>query len=128
MEPISTTAIASFLIYLAKVGAEKTVETISENSTDGAMKWLKSLFYKDEKPKMVLENLKDDPNNEEFQKNAVTVLENSLEDNSDYTKYLKELVERNQNKIEQTVNGIVITGTTMTHNGKGDINISYISK
>jgi len=124
MEPVTTTAIASFLIYLAKVGVEKAVETISENSTNGATKWLKSLFYKDDKPKRVLENLKEEPNNEEFQKNAISVLENSLEDNSNYSNYLKELVENNKNKVEQTLNGIVITGTVSTTGGNSPIIIS----
>ena len=96
MEPITTTAITTFLIYLAKVGVNKAVETLGENSADGASKWLKSLFYKDEEPKIILEKLKVDPDSKKLQKNAVMLVENSIDGEPIYQDYLKQLIQSNK--------------------------------
>ncbi len=95
MEPITTVVLVNFLSHLAKVGLEKVVENIADNSTNKTRKWLKSLFYDENKPKQVLQNLKNNPENEDFKKNAVQILKDSIKENPEFEKYLKELIDKN---------------------------------
>lgn len=128
--PLLTTAALAvlypFLIELAKKGAEKIVETSSEELTSGSIGWLKSLFFKDDKPKKALKELIDEPESLENQTAIKTLVENSIEDNPENQNYLNELLDKLpkiENNITDSKN--VITGNVNTGGGNfinGDSN------
>ncbi|WP_422091073.1 hypothetical protein [Tenacibaculum ovolyticum] len=121
MPLITTTTLAvlyPFLIELAKKGSEKIVETTSEKLTSGSISWLKSLFFKDKKPKKALQELIDTPESSEKQTAIKTLIENSIEDNPEYENHLNELLSKLpkiENNINQSKN--VITGNINTGGG-----------
>ena len=120
--PLLTTAtlavIYPFLIELAKKGAEKIMETSTEELTSGSIGWLKSIFFKDNRPKKALQDLIDEPESLERQTAIKTLVENSIEDNPEYENYLNELLDKLpkiQNNISNSKN--VITGNVNTGGG-----------
>lgn len=119
-------ALYPFLIELAKKGAEKIVDTGSEKITEGSIDWLKSLFFKNNEPKNALKELINEPEDKENQNAIKAIIENSIEDNPEYEKYLQEILEKLP-KIENTITNSknVITGTVNTGGGNfinGDSN------
>ena len=129
MDPLTISSLAvlyPFLIEMAKKGAEKIVETSSENLTSGSIKWIKSLFFKDNEPKNALKNLIVEPENEQNQIDVKTIIENSIEDNPEFKKYLKEILQnlpKINNEITKSKN--IITGNVNTGGGNfinGDCN------
>lgn len=118
---LSTTALAAlypFLINLAEKGVETVVETGVEQFTLGSVNWLKSLFFKENKPKKALKELMDEPKSIEKQNAIKTLVENSIEDNPENEIYLKELLEKLpkiENHISNSKN--VITGNINTGGG-----------
>jgi hypothetical protein len=128
--PLLTTATLAvlypFIIELAKKGAEKIVETSSEKLTSGCISWLKSLFFKDDKPKKALEELIYEPESLEKQTAIKTLVENSIEDVPENENYLNELLDKLpkiENKIRNSKN--VVTGNINTGGGNfinGDSN------
>lgn len=118
MEPITMAVITPFLIELGKKGYEKFTEDGINSISEGAIKWIKSLFIKDEKPKKVLLELQENPENKEKQNIAKAIIENSIEDNPEFTIYLKELIEKlpkRTNAISNSKN--VIIGNVNTGGG-----------
>ncbi|MGS0748656.1 hypothetical protein [Halpernia sp. GG3] len=121
MDPITISSVAvlyPFLIEMVKKGAEKIVEKSSENLTDGSISWLKSLFFKDGEPKNTLKNLVNKPESIENQFAVKTIIENSIEDNPENEKYLKEILQnlpKTSNEITNSKN--VITGNVNTGGG-----------
>ncbi|OUD36486.1 hypothetical protein, partial [Flavobacterium sp. FPG59] len=101
MEPVTMAIITPFLIELGKKGIEKFTEKGFENVSESAINWFKSLFFKDDKPKKVLLELQQEPENKEKQNIAKAIIENSIEDNSEFEVYLKEIIEKLP-KIENT--------------------------
>lgn len=107
-----------FLIELGKKGIEKVVDTSSEKLTEGSISWIKSLFFKDSKPKNALKELMENPENTEKQNTIKTLIENSIEDNPEVKKYIEEITEKFQhiqNSITNSKN--VITGNINTGGG-----------
>ncbi|POR23445.1 hypothetical protein BWK58_09950, partial [Flavobacterium columnare] len=90
MEPI--TIITPFLIELGKKGIEKFREKGLESVSEGAINWIKSLFFKDDKPKKALLELQAAPEDKEKQNIAKALIENSIEDNPEFENYLKEIL------------------------------------
>lgn len=129
MPILTTTAIAviyPFLIELAKKSAEKVVDTSSEKITEGSIDWLKSLFFKNKEPKNALRELIIDPENQERQNDIKAVIENSIEDDPENEKYLKELLKElpnTQTSIHKSKN--VNTGNINTGGGNFRIGDDY---
>lgn len=129
MSLITTTTIAiitPFLIELAKKGTEKAIETVSKNLTEGSLNWLKSLFFKEDKPKKALKELIENPKNSKKQNAIKILLESSLEDNSENEKYLVELLQKLP-KIGNTITHSknINTGNVNTNGGDFRIGDNY---
>lgn len=94
--PLLTTATIAvlypFLIELAKKSAEKVVDTSSERLTEGSIDWLKSLFFKNNEPKNALKELINTPEGKESQNVIKAIIENSIEDNPENEKFLKDIL------------------------------------
>src|SRR5690606_41412351 len=87
-----------FLIELGKKGIEKVVDTSTEKLTEGSISWIKSLFFKDDKPKNALKELIENPDNDEKQNAIKALIENSIEDNTEVKNYIDRSEERRVGK------------------------------
>lgn len=130
MDPLTISSLAvlyPFLLEMAKKGVEKIVETSTENLTSGSIKWIKSLFFKDNEPKKALKELINEPQNVEKQSAIKTLIENSIEDNPEYENYLNELldklpkIENNISNSKNVITGNVNTGGGNFINGDGNL-------
>ncbi|WP_432672683.1 hypothetical protein [Flavobacterium sp. SM2513] len=122
MEPITVAVITPFLIELAKKGIEKFSEKGFENVSDGAINWFKSLFFKDEKPKKALLELKENPESQEKQNIAKAIIENSIQDNPEFENHLKEILEKLP-KVENTISNSKNVNTGNVNTGGGDFRL-----
>ena len=89
---IAAGALGAFLVTLVKAGAEEAAKRVSKNSVDGVTKWIKSLFYKDDKPKKILNDINENPEDQTLQQIAEGIIVNSAEGNSQYKLYLEEIM------------------------------------
>lgn len=115
-----------FLIELSKKGLEKIVDTGSQKLTERSIDWIKSLFFKNNRPKKALRDLTEEPENIEKQNAVRSLIENAIEDNPEVEKYLTEIIQKFP-KIENTITTSknVITGNVNTAGGNfinGDSN------
>lgn len=118
MPIITTAAVTAFLTTLARKGLDKAFETGGEKVSEGAYNWIKSLFYKNNEPKKILKELKEDPQNVERLSNAAAIINNSFEDDSQFQVYLEEIIGKmstNENTISNSKN--IITGNVNTSGG-----------
>lgn len=122
MEPITMAIITPFLIELGKKGYEKLTEKGIESISEGAITWIKSLFFKDDKPKKVLLELQEDSENKEKQNIAKAIIENSIEDNPEFEKFLKEILEKLP-KVENTIANSKNVNTGTINSGGGNIQL-----
>ena len=108
---ITTAIVTSLLLKLGEKGLEKAFETGGEKVSEGAINWIKGLFFKDGEPKKALKELQEEPNNTNKQEIVKSIIENSIEDNADNLKYFEELIKKNPN-IENTISNSknVVTG------------------
>ncbi|MCQ4139417.1 hypothetical protein QX233_20740 [Chryseobacterium gambrini] len=108
---ITTAIVTSLLLNLTQKGLEKAFETGGEKISEGAMSWVKGLFYKNGEPKKALKELQDDPTNANKQEVAKGIIENSIEDDENNLKYFEELI-KNLPKSENTISNSknVVTG------------------
>ncbi|WES99320.1 hypothetical protein P2W68_06810 [Chryseobacterium arthrosphaerae] len=108
---ITTALVTSLLLNLTQKGLEKAFETGGEKVSEGAINWVKGLFYKSGEPKKALKELQDDPTNPSKQEIVKGIVENSIEDNEDNLKYFEELI-KNLPKSENTISNSknVVTG------------------
>ncbi|WP_073552135.1 MULTISPECIES: hypothetical protein [Elizabethkingia] len=123
---ITTAIITSLLLKLGEKGLEKAFETSGEKISEGAINWIKGLFYKDGIPKKALRELQENPENIEKQRIAKSIIENSIEDNEINLKYFEELISKLsnvQNIISNSKN--IVTGNISVggHSIIGDGNI-----
>lgn len=111
-------AVASLITQVATKGIEQVFASSVDKVTSDSIEWFKSLFYKDGKPKKIMEELERDPTNEQKISNAKSIIQNSLEDNPEFEHYLKELLDKLP-KVENNVSGSknVITGNINTGGG-----------
>lgn len=114
--------ITPFLIELGKKGIEKFTEKGFENLSDTTINWIKSLFFKDDKPKKALLQLQENPEDKEKQNIAKAIIENSIEDNPEFAIYLKELIQKLP-KIENTVSYSKNVNTGTINSGGGNIQL-----
>ncbi|CAI2769133.1 hypothetical protein [Flavobacterium collinsii] len=118
MPIITTAAITILLKSLAQKGIEKIVETGAENISSDAYSWLKNLFYKDNEPKKILKELRNNPADTDLLGNASAIINNSLEDNPLFEKYLEEIIKKagaEKGSISNSKN--VVTGNVSTGGG-----------
>lgn len=128
--PLLTTATIAvlypFLIELAKKSAEKVVDTSSERLTEGSIDWLKSLFFKNNEPKNALKELIKAPESKESQNVIKAIIENSIEDNPENEKFLKDILKElptTANSIQNSKN--VNLGNINTEGGNFRIGDDY---
>lgn len=122
MEPITMAVITPFLIELGKKGIENFSEKGFENISEGAINWIKSLFFKDDKPKKALLELQENPESIEKQNIAEALIENSLEDNPEFQIHLKEILEKLP-KTEITITNSKNVNTGNVNTGGGDFRL-----
>jgi mannose-6-phosphate isomerase class I len=91
MEPITTAAIATLVTHLAAKGFEKAFDTSIEEFTKDSIHWLKGIFFKDNKPKEVLEKLQEKPDSSARQEAAKAAIAAAIENNPEDVKYLNEI-------------------------------------
>lgn len=94
MAIITTAAITALVTSLAKKGLEKAFETTGEKLTEGALSWLKSIFYDEEKPKPVVEDLVQNPDSNARKKAVESLINIDLEDNPENQRFLEEVFEK----------------------------------
>jgi len=122
MEPITTAAITALLLNLAQKGLGKASESLGDKVSQGAFNWIKSLFYKDGKPKKAMEDLIADPGNHEKIGAARAIVENSIEDDPNNASYLRELV-ANLSENETTISTSKNINTGNVNTGGGNFRI-----
>lgn len=128
--PLLTTATIAvlypFLIELAKKSAEKVIDTSSEKLTEGSVEWLKSLFFKNNEPKNALKELINTPESKESQNVIKAIIENSIEDNPENEKFLKDILKELPTTIISIQNSKnVNTGNVNTEGGNFRIGNDY---
>jgi hypothetical protein len=94
MAIITTAAITALVTSLAKKGLEKAFETTGEKLTEGALVWLKSVFYDVDKPKPMVEDLIQNPDSEARRKAIESIVNIDLEDHPQNEKFLHEVYEK----------------------------------
>ena len=122
MEPVTMAIITPFLIELGKKGIEKFTEKGFESVSESAINWIKSLFFKDDKPKKALIELQANPENKEKQNIAKALIESSIEDNPEFETHLKELLEKLP-KVENTITNSKNVNTGNVNTGGGDFRL-----
>lgn len=93
MPVITTAALTALAISLANKGLESALENIGEKVSDGAIGWIRKLFYKDGKPKKALRELQENPLEVKKQEVVKAIIENSIEDNEQNLNFLKEIIQ-----------------------------------
>lgn len=119
---ITTVAVTAFLTSLATKGLEKIVETAGEKFSEGSINWLKSLFFKDNKPKKALLELQNNPTDNEKLMVAKGLIDNSIEDNPEFEQYLEEIISKTQT-IKNTISNSKNVNTGNINTGGGDLQI-----
>ena len=84
MSVITTTALTALITTLANKGLESAFEKAGEKVSDGAINWVKSLLFKDGKPKKALKELQENPAKGDKQAIVKAIVENSIDDNPTY--------------------------------------------
>lgn len=121
---ITTVALTAFLTSLATKGLDKFVDKGTDQVSEKSIEWLKSLFFKEGKPKKALVDIKNNPNDESKIIIAKGIIDNSIEDNPEYKYYLEELINKTQivnNTLNNSNSKNVNTGNINT--GGGDLQI-----
>lgn len=122
MPIITTTALTLLVTQLATKGIEKLIETGSEKITEDSYNWIKSLLYKDNKPKKVLKELENNPENIENQNIVKAIIENSIEDNPKFKEYLEEIIQKTGN-IQTNIKNSKNINTGTINSGGGNVQI-----
>lgn len=107
MEPITTTAIITLVSYLGGKAFDKAFDTATEEFTKGSIDWLRTIFFKEDgKPKEVLENLQQNPQDEYNQESAVLAVKKGVRDNPGAESWVQEIaavIEGKKAKGEQVI-------------------------
>lgn len=124
--PILTTAAITLLTTLATKGLEKAFETGGEKISEGAIHWIKSLFFKNDSPSEVMTSIQQSPDNPDNLKRALQIIEESINANPNNKKYYDEVMNRVQNTITiNNVNKNINTGDVNTGGGNFRIGDDY---
>lgn len=119
---IITTAVTVFLTNLAIKGLEKAVETTGEKVSENSIDWIKSLFYKDGKPKKALAELQSNPDDNEKLMVAKGIIDNSIEDNPKFLELLEEIISKT-NTTNITITNSKNINSGNINSGGGNIQI-----
>ena len=117
MPVITSSAVLTLLTLLGKKGLESAFENVGEKISDGAISWLKSLLYKEGKPKKALKKLQQNPDSKEHQEALKAILEKSIDGNTINENYLKEIIKNLPVKNTQINNKNINTGTIDSSGG-----------
>lgn len=127
MPLITSAMLTSLAVSLATKGLESLVENTGESISHGAVNWVKSLLYKKDEPKKALKELQENPSNESKLEIVKSILENSIEANSENLNHFKEIISKlpkSDIKIEGSKN--VNTGNVDTGGGDFRIGDNYV--
>jgi hypothetical protein len=115
MEPVTLTAITTLLSYWGGKAFDKVFDTAAGEFTKDSVKWLRSLFFKNDKLKEALEKYEEKPENTARQNVIKMVIAFELDDNPQAEAYLLDLAKAIEAK----------TGNTTISNSK-NINTGHI--
>jgi hypothetical protein len=124
MEPITTTAIATLLSYWGSKAFEKVFDTTAGEFTKDSIKWLKSVFFKEDEPKEVLEQWQEKPDSTARQNAAKAAIEVELEENPQAKKWLMEITEAIKAKLDGGItisNSKNVVSDSTIHSGRDTI-------
>lgn len=113
MPVITTAALTTLVVHLAKKGFEKAFENVGEKVSDKSISWLKSIFTKNGKEVKELEELEKKPESKARQNAARSLIEISLEDNPEAKSHLEEILTK------------LSSGNTLIQNSK-NVNLGNI--
>ncbi len=125
MEPITTTAIASVVTYLAtKLKENQSVKSFFDDFTEATVNWIRPIFLKEDgTEKSAIQDLKKEPDNPTNQGVVKGLIVSNIEDNPAAEKWLLEMA-----KIIAEKTGNTITKTnTMTVTGNNNYSFQGIS-
>lgn len=125
MEPITTTAIATVVTYLAgKLKENQSVKSFFDDFTEATVNWIRPIFLKEDgTEKSAIQALKEDPDNPTNQGVVQGLIVDKIEDNPAAEKWLLEMA-----KIIAEKTGNTITKTnTMTVTGNNNYSFQGIS-
>ena len=91
MALITSAMLSTLAMSLASKGLENLAENTGKSISQGAIDWAKSLFYKDGEPKKALKELQENPSDERKLEIVKSILENSIEANSENLNHFKEI-------------------------------------
>jgi hypothetical protein len=115
MEPITTTAIASVVTYLAtKLKDNQSIKSFLDDFTEATVNWIRPIFLKEDgTEKSAIQNLKKEPDSLSKQEAVKAVIVSKIEDNPAAEQWLLEMAkiiaEKTGNTITQT-NTMTVTG------------------
>ena len=119
---LQSPAFIAFATGLGLKGIEKGGELVSE----GAVNWFSNLFIKNGVPKNTFQRYLDAPDDHVNQNGIQAIIENSIEDNPEFKKYLEEffsMLPDNKSIIKDSKN--VNTGNVNTGGGDFSIGDTY---
>ncbi|MET3129408.1 dTDP-4-amino-4,6-dideoxygalactose transaminase [Arcicella rosea] len=123
MEPITTTAIASIVTYLAtKLKDNQSVKTFFDDFTEATVNWIRPIFLKEDgSEEKIIQKLKENPDSQAKQEAVKAAIASEIEDNPEAKKWLQEMAQ-----IIATKTGNTNTNT-MTVTGDGNYSFQGIS-
>ena len=126
---ITTIALTTILTKLVDNSIEKVIEKTGDKFSDGAIKWVKNIFCKEDgEPKIEVIKFLDNPVSETKIALLKSMIESDIEDNPSNNIFFEEIVEK-LSKIDNSINisnsKNVNTGTI--NSGGGDIHFGDIN-
>ncbi len=125
MEPITTTAIATVVTYLAgKLKENQSVKSFFDDFTEATVNWIRPIFLKEDgTEEKIIQKLKENPDSATKQEAVKVAIVSEIEDNPAAEKWLLEMA-----KIIAEKTGNTITKTnTMTVTGNNTNNFQDIT-
>ncbi|PAC32596.1 hypothetical protein [Flectobacillus sp. BAB-3569] len=125
MEPITTTAIASVVTYLAgKLKENQSVKSFLDDFTEATVNWIRPIFLKEDgTEEKIIQKLKENPDSATKQEAVKVAIVSEIEDNPAAEQFLLEMV-----KVIASKTGNTSTQTnTMTVTGDGNYSFQGIS-
>jgi hypothetical protein len=92
MDPFTATAITTVVTQLAAKAFDAGFETSVKKFTEHGLHWLKSLFWNEDKPTPVLQQLVEKPDSVARQQAVAALIAIDLEDHPEHEQWLKEIV------------------------------------
>lgn len=125
MEPITTTAIASVVTYLAtKLKDNQSIKSFFDDFTEASVNWIRPIFLKEDgTEEKIIQKLKENPDSATKQEAVKVAIVSEIEDNPAAEQFLLEMA-----KVIAAKTGNTSTQTnTMTVTGDGNYSFQGIS-